>query len=131
MFGVEFDVFQNEEFNDPNDNHVGIDLNSLTSEHSHAAGYYKGSGDDEKSFEELTLNNGKNYQVWIDYADFMINVTMALAGEKRPIRPLLNVPVNLSQVFEDQMYVGFTAATGQLVEAHRFWVGALATRIFR
>lgn len=119
VFGVEFDVFQNEEFNDTNDNHVGIDLNSLTSEHSRAAGYYKGSGDDEKSFEELKLNNGKNYQVWIDYADFRINVTMALAGEKRPIRPMLNVPVNLSQVFEDEMYVGFTAATGQLVEAHR------------
>ncbi|XP_057513064.1 L-type lectin-domain containing receptor kinase VII.1-like [Actinidia eriantha] len=118
VFGVEFDVFDNEEFNDLNDNHVGIDLNSLKSTFSHDAGYY-GVGGDEKSFRQLKLNNGKNYQVWIDYADFQMNVTMAIAGMERPSRPLLNVSLNLSQVFEDEMYVGFTAATGQLVQSHR------------
>ncbi|THG23917.1 L-type lectin-domain containing receptor kinase VII.1 [Camellia sinensis] len=117
VFGIEFDCFQNQEFNDISANHVGIDLNSLTSTSSHDAGYYSGDGD--KSFNGLKLNNGKNYQVWIDYADFQINVTMAVAGMKRPSRPLLNVSMNLSQVFEDEMYVGFTAATGQLVQAHR------------
>ncbi|GFZ03050.1 concanavalin A-like lectin protein kinase family protein [Actinidia rufa] len=118
VFGVEFDVFDNEEFNDLNDNHVGIDLNSLKSTFSHDAGYY-GVGGDERSFRQLKLNNGKNYQVWIDYADFQMNVTMAIAGMERPSRPLLNVSLNLSQVFEDEMYVGFTAATGQLVQNHR------------
>ncbi|PSS10233.1 Legume lectin domain protein [Actinidia chinensis var. chinensis] len=118
VFGVEFDVFDNEEFNDLNDNHVGIDLNSLKSTFSHDAGYY-GVGGDERSFRQLKLNNGKNYQVWIDYADFQMNVTMAIAGMERPSRPLLNVSLNLSQVFEDEMYVGFTAATGQLVQSHR------------
>ncbi|XP_057499819.1 L-type lectin-domain containing receptor kinase VII.1-like [Actinidia eriantha] len=118
VFGVEFDVFDNEEFNDLNANHVGINLNSLTSTFSHDAGYY-GVGGDESSFKELKLNNGKNYQVWIDYADFHMNVTMAIAGMERPSRPLLNVSLNLSQVFEDEMYVGFTAATGALVQNHR------------
>ncbi|GFY91873.1 concanavalin A-like lectin protein kinase family protein [Actinidia rufa] len=118
VFGVEFDVFDNEEFNDLNANHVAINLNSLTSTFSHDAGYY-GVGGDESSFKELKLNNGKNYQVWIDYADFHMNVTMAIAGMERPSRPLLNVSLNLSQVFEDEMYVGFTAATGALVQNHR------------
>ncbi|KAE8655163.1 hypothetical protein F3Y22_tig00117034pilonHSYRG01019 [Hibiscus syriacus] len=31
IFGVEFDVFANQEFDDINDNHVGVDLNSLKS----------------------------------------------------------------------------------------------------
>ncbi|XP_052202654.1 L-type lectin-domain containing receptor kinase VII.1-like [Diospyros lotus] len=124
VFGVEFDVFKNQEFNDMNANHVGIDLNSLTSAEAHDAGYYSDGGgggddDDEKSFKELKLNNGKNYQVWIDYADFHINVTMTVAGKPRPRRPLLSVPLDLSQVFEDEMYVGFTAATGSLVESHK------------
>ncbi|CAN1123707.1 Probable L-type lectin-domain containing receptor kinase VII.2 [Linum perenne] len=31
VFAVEFDVFRNQEFNDLDDNHVGVDVNSLTS----------------------------------------------------------------------------------------------------
>lgn len=117
VFGVEFDVFRNQEFDDINDNHVGIDINSLTSYVSSDAGYWPDDGD--KSLKELILKNGENYQVWIDYEDSLINVTMAPVGMKRPIRPLLNVSLNLSQVFEDEMFVGFTSATGQLVESHK------------
>ncbi|KAJ0017958.1 hypothetical protein Pint_10561 [Pistacia integerrima] len=120
VFGIEFDVFKNEEFNDIDDNHVGIDVNSLYSMTAQPAGYWPdNSNDDAESFKKLKLNNGKNYQVWIDYADSLINVTMAVAGTERPKRPLLNVSLNLSDVFEDQMYVGFTASTGQLVESHK------------
>ncbi|KAK6917564.1 Legume lectin domain, partial [Dillenia turbinata] len=120
VLGVEFDVFQNPEFQDINANHVGIDLNSLTSVDSYKAGYWvDDTSDEEKSFRELKLNNGKNYQVWIDYADFQINVTMVLAGEPRPLKPLLSYSGNFSRVFEDEMYVGFTGSTGRLVESHR------------
>ncbi|WJZ96393.1 hypothetical protein VitviT2T_015085 [Vitis vinifera] len=125
VFGVEFDVFKNEEFGDISDNHVGINVNSLTSISAHEAGYWSGNGkmssseEDETSFKRLKLNDGKNYQVWIDYLDLHINVTMAVAGKKRPQRPLLSVALNLSDVFLDDMYVGFTAATGRLVESHR------------
>lgn len=116
VFGVEFDVFSNEEFRDINDNHVGIDVNSLTSVNSSEAGYYDdGDGD----FRVLRLNNGENYQVWIDYEGFEINVTMAPVGVRKPTRSLMNVFLNLSAVFEDEMYVGFTAATGALTQSHR------------
>ncbi|KAL6574000.1 hypothetical protein OROHE_001542 [Orobanche hederae] len=116
VFGVEFDVFRNEEFGDINGNHVGIDVNSLISINSSEAGYW---ADDHKSFEKLTLNNGKNYQVWIDYVDGTVNVTIAPVGIRRPNQPLLSVPLNLSQVLEDEMYVGFVAATGALTQSHR------------
>ncbi|KAK4857743.1 hypothetical protein QYF36_005692 [Acer negundo] len=81
VFGIEFDVFKNQEFNDIDNNHVGIDVNSLTSNSSHAAGYWPDdiTIDDEKLFKKLKLNNGENYQVWIDYKDSLINVSMALA----------------------------------------------------
>lgn len=117
VFGVEFDVFANQEFNDINDNHVGVDVNSLTSKSAQDAGYWE--SDDESSFKRLKLNSGTNYQVWLDYSDFQINVTMVPAGKKRPGRPLLSIPLNLSNVFNEEMYVGFTAATGRLVESHR------------
>ncbi|XP_020237598.1 probable L-type lectin-domain containing receptor kinase VII.2 [Cajanus cajan] len=117
VFGVEFDVFDNQEFNDVNDNHVGVDINSLTSFTSHAAGLWGGEGSDK--FEDLKLNGGENYQVWIDYLDSRVNVTMALAGQKRPQKPLISEPVDLSEVLLDEMYVGFCGATGQLVESHK------------
>lgn len=116
VFGVEFDVFRNEEFRDINDNHVGIDVNSLTSVNSTEAGYFQ---DQDGVFRRLQLNNGRNYQVWIDYKDFAINVTMAPVGMKKPTRCLICVPLNLSDVFEDEMYVGFTAGTGALTQSHK------------
>lgn len=128
VFGVEFDVFKNQEFDDISANHVGIDMNSLKSVEAHDAGYWPNSqgsnntnsgAQDEKSFKELKLNNGENYQVWIDYSDSLINVTMAPVGLARPHRPLLSVPLNLSEVFVDEMYVGFTSSTGQLVQSHK------------
>ncbi|XVF40484.1 hypothetical protein PTKIN_Ptkin01aG0117400 [Pterospermum kingtungense] len=119
VFGVEFDVFANQEFDDIDDNHVGIDINSLKSTSVDTAGYWPSDDDDEQAFEEVKLNNGKNYQVWIDYADSVINVTMAPVGIKRPKTPLLNLSLNLSDVFEDEMYVGFTSSTGRLVQSHR------------
>lgn len=100
---------------------MGVDVNSLKSVGAHRAGFWpdNSAAGDEESFEEVKLNNGKNYQVWIDYADSVINVTMAPVGKKKPRRPLLNFSLDLSDVFEDEMFIGFTGATGRLVEGHR------------
>ncbi|KAK2639023.1 hypothetical protein Ddye_026818 [Dipteronia dyeriana] len=69
VFGIEFDVFQNQEFSDINGNHVGVNVNSLTSVVSHKAGYWlqgdaKNSHNNKTnwSFHELKLNNGAIYQ---------------------------------------------------------------------
>ncbi|XP_002517905.2 probable L-type lectin-domain containing receptor kinase VII.2 [Ricinus communis] len=117
VLAVEFDTFRNQEFNDLNDNHVGIDVNSLTSMAQKEAGFW--AGKDNEKFKELKLNNGVNYQVWIDYVDSRINVTMAKAGEERPKRPLISEFVNLTEVLLDEMYIGFCGATGRLVQSHR------------
>lgn len=46
-------------------------------------------------------------------------MTMAPADRRRPRRPLISESLDLSEVLLDEMYVGFTGATGQLVESHR------------
>ncbi|KAI4322685.1 hypothetical protein L6164_022355 [Bauhinia variegata] len=61
VFGIEFDIFRNEEFDDINDNHVGVDINSLSSLYSEPAGFW--GGRDGEELEELLLGNGENYQV--------------------------------------------------------------------
>ncbi|KAG7011979.1 putative L-type lectin-domain containing receptor kinase VII.2, partial [Cucurbita argyrosperma subsp. argyrosperma] len=117
VFGVEFDTFQNQEFNDTNDNHVGVDLNSLQSTVSAAAGFW--SGPDDGEFKQLEINNGETYQVWIECLDSLLNITMAEVGVKKPRKPLISLSVNFSGLLLDKMYVGFTAATGQLVQSHK------------
>ncbi|PIA36669.1 hypothetical protein AQUCO_03300109v1 [Aquilegia coerulea] len=117
VLGIEFDLFKNQEFNDIDANHVGVDVNSLSSVAAEPAGYWNDKK--EGSFEALELNNGVNYQVWIDYLNSQLNVSMAPVGVSRPRKPLMNVTIDLSDVFLDEMYVGFCAATGRLVQSHR------------
>ncbi|KAI3751800.1 hypothetical protein L2E82_22891 [Cichorium intybus] len=116
MYGVEFDVFRNEEFIDINDNHVGIDVNSLAFVNSMEA---RLSQDQDGVFRRLQLNIGRNYRVWTDYKDFTINVTMAPVRMKNPARCLICVLLNLSDVFEDEMYDQFTDGTGTLTQSHK------------
>ncbi|VAH73255.1 unnamed protein product [Triticum turgidum subsp. durum] len=83
MFAVELDTTQNEEFQDMDNNHVGIDINSLTSLQAYRTGYYdEGSG----SFNNLTLISGKAMQVWADYdgESTQINVFLAPLGFAKP-----------------------------------------------
>ncbi|PKI39352.1 hypothetical protein CRG98_040218 [Punica granatum] len=45
VFAVELDTIQSTEFQDINDNHVGIDINGLTSANATPAGYYPDGGE--------------------------------------------------------------------------------------
>ncbi|CAL5200415.1 unnamed protein product [Lathyrus oleraceus] len=111
IFGVEFDVVKNEEFEDINDNHVGIDIDSLKSVTSQTAGYW--GGKDGKKFKVLNIKSGQNYQVWIEFIQPHLNVTMARAGRKRPNVPLISsTNLSLSKVLSNETYVGFCAANG-------------------
>lgn len=117
LFAVEFDTVQNLEFNDLDDNHVGINLNSLTSINSSTAGYWTS----QTTKVNLSLKSGQNMQAWIQYdnLDKQLNVTIAPIGYPQPVKPLLSVHLDLSTVLEDYMYVGFSAATGLLSGVHR------------
>ncbi|KAL6611254.1 hypothetical protein ACP70R_039182 [Stipagrostis hirtigluma subsp. patula] len=117
MFAVELDTTQNDEFKDIDNNHVGININSLTSLLAHHTGYYDDQGG---SFENLTLISGKAMQVWADYDGeaSQINVTLAPAGAPKPVRPLLSAPYDLSLILRDPSYIGFSATTGAISTKH-------------
>ncbi|KAG5553874.1 hypothetical protein RHGRI_011666 [Rhododendron griersonianum] len=59
VVAVELDTIYSIEFDDINDNHVGIDINGLDSVASKAAGYYSSNG----RFQNLTLISGIVYYV--------------------------------------------------------------------
>ncbi|KAG9454592.1 hypothetical protein H6P81_007496 [Aristolochia fimbriata] len=115
---VEFDTIENTEFKDINDNHVGIDVNSLKSISSLRAGYYH--DDNGGRFQNITLRDGKGLQVWVEYsgARRVLNVTIAPVKTKKPSRPLLSSAVDLTTLAYDSIYVGFSASTGTILTSH-------------
>ncbi|KAL6637946.1 hypothetical protein ACP70R_025518 [Stipagrostis hirtigluma subsp. patula] len=118
IFAVELDTIQSTEFNDPNDNHVGIDINSLKSVNVSTAGYYDdGNGG---AFRNLTLISGKPMQVWVDYdgESTQINVFLAPLKIPKPSKPLVSATYNLSEVLEEPAYVGFSSSTGTVRSLH-------------
>ncbi|XP_031249477.1 L-type lectin-domain containing receptor kinase I.8-like isoform X1 [Pistacia vera] len=117
ILAVEVDTVQSPEFYDIDGNHVGIDVNGLVSNESATATYYSNEEGKNKS---LVLMSGDPIQVWIDYdgAEKLLNVTLSPIRIAKPERPLLSTPLNLSEVFLDSMYVGFSAATGTITSDH-------------
>ncbi|KAE8805406.1 L-type lectin-domain containing receptor kinase IV.2-like [Hordeum vulgare] len=111
LFAVEFDTSQNTEFDDINDNHVGIDVNSLTSVNSSDAGYYY-----DNLFNSLYLASDRPIQVWVDYDEnsHNLDVTLARYLQSKPQRPLLSSIVNLTSVLPNSVYVGFSSSTGPI-----------------
>ncbi|KAG4113577.1 hypothetical protein ERO13_D13G232050v2 [Gossypium hirsutum] len=111
VFAIELDTMKNPEFEDIDDNHVGIDINSLQSYVSAPASYYS---DKDKENKTLRLLSGKPVQLWIDYdeRDMLLNVTMAPFGTQKPWLPLLSTNLNLSM--SGSMHVGFSASTGSV-----------------
>uniref|UniRef100_A0A0D3HE41 non-specific serine/threonine protein kinase n=1 Tax=Oryza barthii TaxID=65489 RepID=A0A0D3HE41_9ORYZ len=117
IFAVEFDTVRNPEFADINNNHVGVDVNSLNSSAAATAGYYD---DATAAFQNLSLISRQPMQVWVDYdaAAAEVTVAMAPARRPRPKKPLLSTAVNLSTVVADAAYVGFSSASSIVLCKH-------------
>ncbi|KAF8397432.1 hypothetical protein HHK36_016348 [Tetracentron sinense] len=115
VFAVEFDTVQNLGLGDMDDNHVGIDINSLKSNASVTAAYFS----DDSTKQYLNLKSGKTIQAWIDYdsARNLLDVRLSLSSSK-PSSSILSCALDLSPILEDSMYVGFSASTGQLASSH-------------
>ncbi|CAL5076966.1 unnamed protein product [Urochloa decumbens] len=117
IFAVELDTIQNTEFQDINDNHIGIDVNGISSVRSYYTGYYD---DSQGNFQNMTLNSHEPMQVWVDYDEVTIQISVTIAPLKRskPIRTLILITYNLSTVLTDQAYVGFSSTTGSIDSQH-------------
>ncbi|MCD7464051.1 L-type lectin-domain containing receptor kinase S.4 [Datura stramonium] len=116
IFAVEFDTDRDFEFGDINDNHVGVNINSLVSNKSAAAAYYS---DDHSVKQDLNLKSGEVILAWVEYDSVTksINVTLSPTSSKPKI-PLLSYHLDLSPILKEYMYVGFSASTGLLASSH-------------
>uniref|UniRef100_A0A0D9WV65 non-specific serine/threonine protein kinase n=1 Tax=Leersia perrieri TaxID=77586 RepID=A0A0D9WV65_9ORYZ len=122
MFAVELDTIENKELQDMDDNHVGINVNSMKSLDAHYAGFYE---DKSGIFRNLTLVIHEAMQVWFDYdgGSKQINITLAPVKLDKPKRPLLSITYDLSKVLADPAYIGFSAATGGVVNTKHCVLG--------
>ncbi|XP_044964199.1 L-type lectin-domain containing receptor kinase SIT2-like [Hordeum vulgare subsp. vulgare] len=122
IFAVELDTSKDAEFLDINNNHVGVDVDSLWSLHATPSGY---NDDGTGLFQNLSLINRKSIQVWVDYDATAkeITVTIAPLGVARPKKPLLQTIIDLSDVVQSTAYVGFSSASGSIVTAKHFVLG--------
>jgi serine/threonine protein kinase len=117
IFAIELDTWQNSEFGDINNNHIGIDINGLRSVNSNPAGFYH---DQSGTFKNLTLSSQEAMQVWVEYdrVKTRIDATLAPLGMVKPRRPAVSVIHNLSDVLTDVAYIGFSSSTGKINTRH-------------
>ncbi|CAL9763857.1 unnamed protein product [Musa acuminata subsp. burmannicoides] len=103
LVAVELDTVK-ESF-DPDDNHVGLDVNSVV---SNVTANLTAFG------IEIAPVNATNYTVWVDYdgAARHIRVYMSVAGKLKLSVPVLSAPLDLSDVVLQNSYFGFAASTG-------------------
>ncbi|KAK1275394.1 L-type lectin-domain containing receptor kinase IV.1 [Acorus gramineus] len=117
VVAVELDtMFNPAAFADIDDNHVGIDVNSLKSVESKTAGYYLNNG----TFRNLTLISGDPMKLWVEYdgINMNLNATLSPITAPKPEVPLLSKSVNLSEFVLESMYVGFSSSTGSIQTSH-------------
>ncbi|OAY41533.1 lectin-domain containing receptor kinase VI.3 [Manihot esculenta] len=118
IVAVEFDTVRGyNEVSDRNGNHVGININSMDSNTSKPAGYII---DDPLKVLDLDMHNSDPIQAWVEYDGTrkVMNVSVSPMWESKPMEPLLQLHVDLTQIVKEFMYVGFSAATGDTASSH-------------
>ncbi|PIA42803.1 hypothetical protein AQUCO_02000328v1 [Aquilegia coerulea] len=103
LVALELDIVK-QDF-DPDDNHMGLDLNSIRSNTTVSLSNHN---------IEIAPLDPKNYTVWIQYdgVDKVFKAYMALEGLPRPAVPPLDIQLNLRDYVNQQSYFGFAASTG-------------------
>ena len=103
---IEFDTYQNGHAEDPDDNHIGVNLDGKIKSIATVRSPYR-------------LNNGSTYHAWVDYDGTKTKLEVRISdSEKRPTDATLSHTIDLSDVFTGAVFVGFSAATGAGHEQH-------------
>ncbi|KAM3739826.1 hypothetical protein ACB098_08G051700 [Castanea mollissima] len=110
LLAIELETIEGQEFQDIDNNHVGINVNSLKSIESATATCFS---DQERKNISLELVSGNPMHLWIDYneTEKLLKVTLAPTSIPKPNQPLLSTHIDMSQILLESMFVGFSAAT--------------------
>ena len=111
LLAIELDTVETVDFHDLEKAHVGIDVNNPISIESALPSYFSDALGKNIS---INLVSGEPVQVWIDYDGSLLNVTLAPLEIQKPNRPLISRDINLSEIFQDKMYIGFSGSNGRL-----------------
>ncbi|KAI3944682.1 hypothetical protein MKW98_021140 [Papaver atlanticum] len=113
VLAVEIDTVYNKEFDTINGDHVGININGIRSVIASPPRYYTDSDGGNRS---LGLTSEDRIQVWIEYdgVGTELSVTLAPITVPTPDIPLLSYKHDLSDIFLDSMYAGFSSSTGSV-----------------
>ncbi len=112
---VEFDIHKDIEFWDIDNNHIGVDINSLNSVVAKAA----------SSDSQLVNLTSGHIKAWVEYdgearkMNVSITPFATTSDYPKPAEPLLVVDIDLSAYVNQYMFVGFSAATGSGVVNHK------------
>ncbi|PON48342.1 Mitogen-activated protein kinase kinase kinase [Trema orientale] len=103
MVAIEFDT-EKQDF-DPDDNHIGLNINSVRSNKTVSLNQF--------GFL-LSPENVTRYRVWIQYngKSKVIEVYLANRSDVRPKNPFLRETINLKDHVKRESYFGFSASTG-------------------
>ncbi|KAG6423876.1 hypothetical protein SASPL_114281 [Salvia splendens] len=118
---LEFDTKLDLHFDDPDDNHVGLDVDSLIS---------------IETANPLTwaidLKSGNVITSWIDYTSLAKKLEVFLSYSSfKPQQPLLSIDIDLSHYLKELMFVGFSASTEGSTELHFIESWSFQTTGFR
>ncbi|CAJ1971516.1 unnamed protein product [Sphenostylis stenocarpa] len=106
---VEFDTRLDSGFDDPNENHVGFDVDALKS--------FKTV---DPILHGIDLKSGNTIISWIDYNTDRTLLTVFLSYSRpKPVDPVLSVKFDLSEHLRNPVYVGFAASTRGHTEIHQ------------
>ncbi|KAJ7963612.1 putative Kinase [Quillaja saponaria] len=106
---IEFDTRLDLHFNDPNENHVGLDIDSLNSIRA-----------EDPILQGIDLKSGNSITAWIDYKNDQKKLRVYLSYSSfKPEKPVLSVDIDLSDYLKGLIYVGFSASTEGSTELHQ------------
>ncbi|KAL5980086.1 hypothetical protein ACLOJK_036553 [Asimina triloba] len=108
---------------DINDNHIGLDINSVESVEARnlsALGI------------QLAPEIPANYSVWVEYNGTSMNLSIYIAEEHlpKPPNPIIQRKINLTEVLNQQSYFGFAASTGSNAQLNCVLRWSLSVEIF-
>ncbi|KAJ7561231.1 hypothetical protein O6H91_03G019900 [Diphasiastrum complanatum] len=115
VFAVEIDNWMDKEFDDPSYSHIGVNINSMNSSHT----------------LNLCASNDTGCRYFVNSGNFTLSISydgvgktlLVSLGSNEAGSPSLD-PISgldLFDIFQDYMYVGFSGATGGYIETHTIY----------